>query len=439
MPSYASLVRVSTKAQASDKRHGVPNQLKANKEFAERHNLTISKEYVDAITGMTESREAFFQLLSEAENYEGVIIYNVRRLGRDEEVSHKLLRLLLESGLTVYSTDRGFEPLKRDFRTAMEIALSAEERRNMLRTTQLGLLAEAQKGKLPNGIHLFGYQNVPGKNEAVIHPLEAEVVREVFELAAKGESYRAIAKEMMRRGRKTMKGRSVWYQHTARRIVLNSAYKGEFLWNWKDEYSYVLSVPPIVAPELWQRAQRHKVGAKEKLGFPLSGHLKCGICGLSLSARKVNNRFPYYRCNSSKEPRGKCGLPFIRREGLESEVEQKLRQLLSDEATLRDMFAASLPTELDAATLQRIRSLRSEEARLLEMAQRGMITLDDAETRVHGVRAKIQALETVSVKAFPLSLYKEKAQMLSFKELLDYCNVTITVYPENKFDLLVKF
>lgn len=427
MKPYASLVRVSTKSQASDKKHGIPNQLAANKALAERLNVTIKQEYVDAISGMSESREAFFRLLSEAENYEGVIIYDLSRLARSEEISHKFLRLLQEAGLIVYAANRGLEPLVADFRTAIDIALSAEERRNLLRRTQSGLIAEAEKGKLPNGIHLFGLTNVPGRNEAIINPLEAKVIREVYALAVQKLSYRAIAKEMMKRGRLTMKGSTTWFQHTVRRVIVNPAYKGEFIWNWKGERTYTLAIPAIVDSDTWQRAQRGKRGAYPTLGFPLTGHVKCAICGYSLSARRVGQKFPYYRCNSHKEPRGKCGLPHIRREKLEKAVEDKLRALLASPKKLEGMLLKSVPKTLDNATQQKINSLKQEETRIAEMAQRGIVTLDKAEELVKDVRKKIKALDVLPEAKVNVKEYLVGAEGLNFKELLEYCKVVAYV------------
>jgi site-specific DNA recombinase len=371
--------------------------------------------------------------LSEAENYEGVIIYDVTRLARDEELSHRFLRLLQEAGLKVYASNRGLEPLRQDFRTAIDIAVSAEERRNIIKRTQNGLIAEAEQGKLPNGIHLFGYRNIPGQNAAVINPEEANTIREVFTLACNGLSLRAIAKEMMKRKRLTMKGSSIWHLHTVRRVVTNTAYKGEFVWNWKGERSYTLEIPPIVDPDTWQKAQRTKRGAYPKLGFALSGHLRCGICGLALSARESsakNKTYPYYRCNSHKEAQGKCGLPLIRREPLEKAVEAQLRKILSDRAVLAEMLEDSLPKEHDVKTQQQIRALNDEHQRVIEMAQRGIVTLNKAEELVREIKKKIKALDVKPRIDIPLKEYKEAAKSLDFTALLDYSKAVVTVGTE---------
>jgi site-specific DNA recombinase len=433
MKPYALLARVSTPNQAKDSRHGIPSQLKATKALAERLGVKVKGEYVDAISGMSESREAFYRLLAEADDYEGVIIYDVTRLARSEELSHRFLRLLQEAGLKVYASNRGLEPLEQDFRTAIDIAVSAEERRNLLRRTQNGLIAEADQGKLPNGIHLFGYRNLPGQNAAIINPEEANVIREVYTLACKGMSYRAIAREMMTHKRLTMKGSSVWYQHTVRRVILNTAYKGEFVWNWKGERTYTLEIPPIVDPDTWLKAQRTKRGAHPKLGFPLSGHIKCALCGFSLSAREASSRnktFPYYRCNSHKESHRRCTLPHIRREPLEKAVEKELRRVLSDRAVLAEMLEDSMLKEIDPRTQQQIKALNDEHARVIEMAQRGLVTLDKAEDLVKEIKKKLKPLEVKPDVDVPLKEYMQAAKNLDFTALLDYSKAIVIVGPE---------
>jgi site-specific DNA recombinase len=427
---YCLLCRVSTPNQAKDSKHGIPSQIKATKALAERLGVSVAGEYIDAISGMSESREAFYRLLADSENYEGVIIYDVTRLARSEEISHRFLRMMQEAGLKVYASNRGLEPLQQDFRTAIDIAVSAEERRNIIKRTQNGLLAEAENGKLPNGIWLFGYRNVPGQNAAVIHPEEANIIREVFTLGVKGLSLRSIAREMMSRKRPTMKGSSIWHQHTVRRVLTNSAYKGEYIWNWKGERTYILEIPPIVDPDTWQRAQRTKRGAHAKLGFPLSGHLRCGICGFALSARRSsasNKVFPYYRCNSHKEPRGKCELPYIRREPLEKAVEAQLRKVLSDRAVLSEMLEASMPKELDVRTKQQIKSLEDEHQRVIEMTQRGLISLDKAEELVKEIKRKVKALDVKPAFDVPLKEYMQASKNLDFAALLDYAKAVVTV------------
>ena len=263
---YALLSRVSTPHQA--KAHGIPEQLKACRAYAARVGLATGDEYVDQISGASETREALYRLLDESERYAGVIIDHPDRIGRDEVVSHVLLRQLWKADLEIHSAHRGL--VRPDLQTSMEIAFAAEERRRTLIKTQRALIAEAEKGLLPNGIHLFGYRNLPGQNKAEVNPEEARVVREVFQLAARKMSYRAVAKEMMSRGHTTMKGSKLWYQHTVRRVVVNPAYKGEFLWRHKTR-TYTLSIPPVVDPRPVGRGAKTQGRRTPKARLSLDG------------------------------------------------------------------------------------------------------------------------------------------------------------------------
>ena len=427
MTTYALLVRVSTLHQA--KAHGVPEQLKACRAYAALAGFAVGDEYVDQISGASETRESFYRLLDEAHLYAGVIVDHTDRIGRDEEISHRLLRQLWAAGLEIHSAHRG-GLVERDLQTSMEIAFAAEERRRTLIKTQRALIAEAEKGLLPNGIHLFGYRNVPGQNKAEVNPEEARVVRQVFQLAAAPMSYRAVAKEMMARGHLTMKGSKLWYQHTARRVVINSAYKGDFLWRHKTR-TYTLSVPPIVDPDLWAQAQKRKVGAKQKLGFPLTGRVRCGRCGLGMSARKVARAgepvYLYYRCNSHKEPSGKCGAPLVRRDKLEAAVESELRRVLSDRDELAQIFQSGAEQERSQKVAAETAALSAERGRVLELARRGLMGIDEADEIISGLRAKLRALAAPVELDYPLDEYVAAAAELPFAELLYVANVTAIV------------
>ena len=424
---YALLARVSTLHQS--KAHGIPEQLKACRQYAGRVGLAVGEEYIDQISGASESRDSFYRLIDEAERYRGVIVDHTDRIGRDEEISHRLLRQLWGAGLEIHSASRG-GVVEKDLQTSMEIAFAAEERRRILIKTQRALIAEAERGLLPNGIHTFGYRNVPGQNKAEVDPEQARVIREVFQLAASGLSYRAIAKEMMNRGHPTMKGSKAWYQHTVRRVVVNPAYKGDFLWRHKTK-TFTLPVPPIVDPDTWALAQRRKVGAPPKLGFPLTGRVRCGRCGLSLSARKVvragEGVYMYYRCNSFTNPGGKCGAPLVRRDKLEAAVETELRRVLSDKDALTRIFHDEAEQERTQKVAAEVESLEAELSRVLELARRGLMSIDEAEEVIGELRSKLRALSQPVELDYPIDEYVLAAETLSFEELLEKANVTIIV------------
>ena len=115
-----------------------------------------------------------------------------------------------------------------------------------------------------------------------------------------------------------------------------------------------------------------------------------------MSARKVARAgepvYLYYRCNSHKEPRGKCGAPLVRRETLEAAVERELRNVLGDRDELRRIFQAGAERERTQQVAAETAALSAERGRVLELARRGLMGIDEADEIISELRAKLRAL-----------------------------------------------
>ena len=189
MPKRAAiLVRVSSTAQAADSRFGIPVQLEHTEAYARRTGLVLGERYIDAMSGAHERRDNFYRLLGDADKYQAVVIYDTSRVGRDEELTHKFLRLLHEAGLEVHSATRG-GVVEAGLVTSAEIMIAAEVRRSILRNTYNARVAQAEKGGLPSGIKLYGYLSVKGA--AIEHPEHGPYLKRIFALAAH-ESFMAM-------------------------------------------------------------------------------------------------------------------------------------------------------------------------------------------------------------------------------------------------------
>lgn len=426
MKTAAILARVSTPGQ--NLKHGIPNQIAACKAYAERAGLEVCGTYVDAISGASETRESLYRLIDEADRYDAVIVYHLDRVGRDEELSHKFIRLLREAGLEVHASNRGL--VERNFQTSIEIAVSAEERRNIILRTQAGLLAQAKAGKLPNGIHTYGYVNVRGTGTAEVNPVEADVVRRIYRLSGEGMGYRAIAVLLNEEGVPSPKGTS-WSHIAPGRIIRNTAYKGEYRWR-RNSLDMVIRVPAIVSPGEWEAAQKRRRGPPPSLGRSLSGHIRCGVCGYAMGVRKirlVNGHTFYYRCNRRQTIHGHCGAGFLRADVVEPLVDREVRRVLRDEARVLALLelAESRPVE-DTGV---VAALRQEEERLLEALQKGFITVDEFGRLRGEVQRKIRAHQQPVNAVIPVEAYARAADELPLKELLEFANVTVVAMKDS--------
>ena len=429
----ASLCRVSTPAQAKQDRYGIPIQLESNKAYADRHGLDIRGTYVDQISGASETRESFYRLLSEAHLYDAVIIYDLYRLARDEELGHRFLRLLQEAGLEVHSSS-GNREITNDIQTSLEIALGAEDRRKIAARTYSGLVAKAKSGLIPTHIQLYGYRDIPGTGKVVIDPHEAERVRFIFNLAAEGKSYYEIARAIDDlKDPRTRHGADTWYPAHLTLIVRQTAYKGEYRWplnSKKGTKPFTIPVPAIVDADTWAKAQKRRVGRPSRTDRPLVGHLRCGWCGMSISSTANPQNGYLYRCNGKFRHSGpRCRLPVKHGKTLERLVETAVRETLSDKERVRSILASIPPADDPNATARE--ALADRDARWLEAFQAGAISAAELGEYRSEIKAELRALSTPQEeRSFPLEEYAKAAKEMPLKELLEFARITAIVTPE---------
>lgn len=428
----ALLIRVSTSGQAKEGRYGIDAQRTICREYAAKNNITILKEYVDVVSGSSETREQLELLVKEAAFFRVAVVYHSDRIARDVEYSHRFLRQLQNAGLEVHAANRGV--VKADLLFAVESAVAADGRKRIVDRMHAGLVAKARAGKVPTNIQLYGYRDVPGTGRVVIDPDQAEVIRYLFDNAAQGDSYHELARKLNALPERRLKGGAEhWYPGHLARFIRQPAYKGEYYWpqNSKREVSPILiTVPAIVDADTWAKAQRRKVGKPPRTDRPLVGHLRCGWCGASISSTIANRgKNHIYRCNSKiKGNYGLtgCKLPVKHGPTLERLVERAVRDTLTDETRVAEILAAVTPPE-DPNARERA-ELADRDKRWLGAFQAGAINAAELGEYRAEIRAELRALAVpVQEHTFPLAEYAEAARTLPLKELLEYARVTVVV------------
>lgn len=140
-------------------------------------------------------------------------------------------------------------------------------------------------------------------------PEKGECVRQIFQAVASGMSLGQLCRELNR------KSRSVIYPSTIRRILTNRIYTGYMT------DSNGLLIPcrnlaePLISVELFEEVRQRLEDQRErniksrtetcrKYFLPLSGYLKCGICGASLQCEFDRGKI-FYQCRNSVLGRNK--------------------------------------------------------------------------------------------------------------------------------------
>jgi DNA invertase Pin-like site-specific DNA recombinase len=352
---WAFYVRV-TREESVTADLSIPNQVGRAREVAALRGWSDYKIYVEpkhvSAKLWADKRPALKELLDDvaAGRIRGACARHTDRLWRNNDIQARLLGALRPHKVELWDFAHQY-----DYRSAherfslqvlgaaseLEVNLTAERIREMKR-------GKATKGMTGGGPPPFGYTSqswcIHELGEAgqpadeayrqaclkypvgkcwYIDEKEAEVVRLIFELYT-SPPYRYGCKRIVRhlneRGYKTRRG-CAWLSNYVNKIINNPAYGG---FTTYDQAAYDERLPsrlprykqtlfkgehePIVAPEIWQKAQqikatentvkRQRSGPKANETFSLTGILRCPSCGSRMIGKwSHHSTRRYYICS----------------------------------------------------------------------------------------------------------------------------------------------
>ena len=193
-------------------------------------------------------------------------------------------------------------------------ALGEWEREEISARVSASVVTRANQGKCTGGVGPFGY--VWKDNHLIVNPDEASVIKEVFSTFIETDNMALTARMMNKRGYRTKEG-AEFKNSTIKRILTNTAYKGQKRanyskskgnkksWKWKPESEWVYQeVEPIVDNDTWEKVNvAIKIKAKNYVSNPqfnskyiFAGLLKCE-CGQKMYVAKYKAmKIPRYTC-----------------------------------------------------------------------------------------------------------------------------------------------
>lgn len=402
------------------------------------HSIPESKRFYDyAKSGASVLlRDRYKAMMKAAYNGEFTVLYieNVSRLSRNNGDVQKAIEHLTFLGITVIesATNIVLDPMGAAVK-GLVAHLTREQTAQMVRR---GLDGIVRSGFTAGG-RAYGYQSAPRhahekRRGGILLTVEHEalVIIEIFERYAAGETPRAIAAELNRRGVKPPRG-SRWaasciHGETARGsgILNNELYVGRIVWNKSrmvvnpntgkrvsrrnDPAEWVRAEAEqlrIVSDDLWDAAAARK--AKKQQEPPqraraakrvFSGLLRCGACGSGMSAKGADKTGrTRFQCSRHKES-GDCPDPrsyYI--DDIEERVLGLLRRELQEPDAIRDFleaYEAEMKRLRTSSTTQRA-SLDAELAKASARATR----LNDMLMDGFGDRARVNdELQVVLVR-----------------------------------------
>jgi site-specific DNA recombinase len=356
----AIYVRVSTDDQA-ERGYSLPSQIEACQKFASQKGLDVAAVYQDDISGAKPigGRPEGGQL--QAAIYAGqiktVIVFCVDRLSRDIVDLLTVVRDWLQLGVEIYALDMGQVKSELDVVFVIKAWQGGDERQKIIERTTRGKREKAKAGKVVGtGQAPYGYDYKDG--ELFINDSQARIVRMIFDWYINGDENSnmmnliGIARRLTEMGiptpsesrglygKRTRRGS--WVHVSVHYIIKSETYCGVFRYGKekghhggmrpKDEHVLV-SVPPIVTRETWERAQARRsynskiARRRMKREYLLRGLILCGCGRVMVGTHEKYCCTRRYNPTGNKEP---CTEPLVRGAIIEPVTWNYIMKLVKD-------------------------------------------------------------------------------------------------------------
>ena len=315
------------------------------------YDAQVVAEYqdLDLSGATTEARPGFQRMMADAGTgkWDTVVVYTFDRFARNTRDFHNSLHELEAAGCSLVSITQNFDSTTPAGRLFMSfLASMAEYERALIteRTRSARRQAFEQEGRWWGGTPPFGYQWDREKKEFTFDPERADVVREMFRMAASGDGTHRIHKWLIAQGVKSSRGHTVWKQRAIQEILTSPFYLGHLTMKGKtvtghhpaliDEATYYTAGRLIAERSEKQR----KRGPKEKWLF--AERMRCGSCGCFYvvrwrGAKATNAR--YLICDHRGI--GVCKNPHIDLDSFEAAFAAKLAALFNSDEYFADLAA----------------------------------------------------------------------------------------------------
>ena len=305
----------------------ISDQLRQCREFAESHGWQFLELHVymdEALAGAGADRPGFVKLLRAASSvpkpFDIVLVDDTSRLSRNLGDAVRVFEQLNFIGIRIIAVSQGIDTQNEQADVLMTVhgLVDSLYIKELSKKTHRGLEGRALQG-LHTGGRCFGYTNTttPQGARLQINEPEAQIVRDIFQMAADGISLRGIAKRLNAQGIPPARPRAgkryaTWCPSAIRAMLRRDLYTGTMIWNksrfvkqpgtnkrlrrprpetdWRTLQNESLR---IIDQPLWERVQARLAEVQETYGYAglqrgpntaylLTGFLRCGACGANI-------------------------------------------------------------------------------------------------------------------------------------------------------------
>ena len=447
------------------------DQIRRCTELAQRHGMSVSKDliYTDAAVSGTDKgdalREGYRRLREDwdAGKFDVLVVDEFSRLSRDNVEQAVLQKRLEKSRRVRLITADGVDTQDPDWqlRLGFQGLIAQQESRKLSYRVDRGMVGQLERGYMI-ATPAFGYrlQRVFDDNQNhigslwVIHEENASIVRQVFDMRAKGESMHKIAAWLNQKGvscsRKGRDGQEAhWRPARVKNMLENAIYKGIFVWRGSTTYAkkmkelgdevqsveYLRPELRLVSDEVWTRCNNRSVSRSGYGGgqHALTGVLTCGCCGATLAVSAMQRCRSLYCpvCSDARSSLGAtdrltstiavAGVQFMLTRVLQLFISEPFLQAFRQ--SLRQRLTSDNGSEIEecAARLKKLKNAQERISCMLADAEGDDETLEKRykETRKQVIEAqqqltKLQAgAQVLDRSAVEVQLQVDPREMLS--------------------------
>ena len=385
----------------------IRNQKDLVADYISKHpEITLVEEYVDdGYTGTNFDRPGFQKLLKDIESKKinCIIVKDLSRLGRNYiEMGRYLEKIFPLKGVRFiaindhydsYGENSDADQIVIPFKNLINDAYC----RDISTKVRSQLDVKRKNGQFVGSFAAYGYKKDPkDKNHLIVDEEAAEIVRLIFSLRLEGFSAKRIAEKLNEMKvatpfeYKRMQGINYnsgfhtasnpeWIAVNVLRILKNELYTGVMVQgkyqkiNYKvkkyreiDEADWIRvegTHEAIISKEVFDIIQEvmkrdTRVAPNMDRVYPLSGYVRCGTCGQTMTRRSVTNhgrKYNYYNCSTYDKGDG-CSSHLINEKKLSDAVLATLKMQIGLLTEAEEMAKLSDAQEQDRPGIKAISS-----------------------------------------------------------------------------------
>jgi site-specific DNA recombinase len=407
----AIYVRVSTPGQAQEG-ESIAMQKERLSSYAKAQGWKIYKIYEDAgYSGGSTDRPAFQKMMEDAQDkkFDVLLVYKIDRLSRSILDFHTTLKILQDNGISFVSLTQNFDTSTSMGRLMLAILVDFA---NFEREINVDRSKDSYLNRLNHGYHSgktpFGYKRENGNN-LVIDEEQAEVVRQIFDMALGSYTSREIA-DKFHLGVSKIKN-----------ILNNPIYAGYVC----DRGKYGRKIPP---PDKWIKGQHKPIIPLETFLNVMKkwkhGPKKTTYVGLFQKLIYC----PYDKHNFSLEVRKlKKGQRFLYwcapvRRG-ETTCNRRFSEELIENLVLRSIEKSNLSALYEKKTAEKQVNVKKEVEKIDKKIKRYINLLEYQDIPVVQVKEKLRELQEKRKDVL------RSANTAQDKEVLHYLKTINELYP----------